>query len=318
MSDISDLKSKNLVYEDAYQFLQKPPKDISPRDLVVAKNILKEIEEWEMEYGNKEFSVLKNSSVLVAYLAYKFGMSVGLKGSELSDVYIAALVQNIGKVYMCGEDRELAYSYFSSPLKLGEEGFKDIAKAFKRYPLETSRYLKVTNLNTRIVETAINYHAVHSNLFQEGYPEVDHNISQLDTVLWFAEGLSGISFSNIPELQKNYTKGRSISIVKGFEILKEETEDIIPMFWSKASGTLITGAMLSMALSGAFPSKSKAANYTSEEVIALVNEYREGEGLGVLDTDDKLMKAAMDKAKDMLEKGYWNLMVLMVRLLGGL
>ena len=58
-----------------------------------------------MEYGSKEFSVLKNSSVLVAYLAYKFGMSVGLKGSELSDVYITALVQNIGKVYMCGEDR---------------------------------------------------------------------------------------------------------------------------------------------------------------------------------------------------------------------
>ena len=101
----SDIKSKKLVYEDAYQFLQKPPKDISQKDLVVAKNILKEIEEWEMEYGSKEFSVLKNSSVLVAYLAYKFGMSVGLKGSELSDVYIAALVQNIGKVYMCGEDR---------------------------------------------------------------------------------------------------------------------------------------------------------------------------------------------------------------------
>ena len=314
MSDLSDLtkqysdiKSKKLVYEDAYYFLQKPPKDISKKDLGIAKNILKEIEEWEMEYGKKDFSVLKNTSVLVGYLAYKFGMSVGLKQHELSDVYIAGLTQNIGKLYMCEEDKQKAYLYFSSPLKQGDKGFEQIADAFKRYPTETKNYLEDnTNLNYRIIDTAVNYHSVYSHLFKDGYPDTKLDISQLDIALWFAESLSAISFSNIQELQKNYSKGKSVSIIKGLEILKEETEERIPLFWSKASGTLLTGAMLSMALSGAFPSRSKAANFTSDEVIALVNEYREGEGLSELDTDDKLMKAAMDKAKDMLEKGYWD------------
>jgi len=41
----SDLKSKRLVFEDAYYFLQKPAKDISKKDLSIARNILKEIEE---------------------------------------------------------------------------------------------------------------------------------------------------------------------------------------------------------------------------------------------------------------------------------
>ncbi len=303
----SDIKSKKLVYEDAYHFLQKPPKDISKKDLSIAKNILKEIEEWEIEYGKKNFSVLKNSSVLVAYLAYKFGISVGLKRHELSDVYIAGLVQNIGKLYMVAEDKRKSYQYFSSPIKKGEKGFEDISEAFKRYPSETKEYLEnSTNLNYKIIDTAVNYHSVYSHLFKEGYPDVKHDISQLDMVLWFAESLSAISFSNIPELERSYSKGRSVSILKGFEILKEETEERIPLFWSKASGTILTGAMLSMALSGAIPSKAGASNYTSEEVIALVNEYREGEGLGELDADDKLMKAAMEKAKDMLEKGYWD------------
>lgn len=167
MSDISDLKSKNLVYEDAYHFLQKPSKDISKKDLDIAINILKEIEEWETKYSGKDYSVLKNSSVLVAYLAYKFGMSVGLTKHELSDVYIAGLVQNIGKIYMCGEDMGKAYEYFSSPLKVGDEGFEPIAEAFRKYPLETERYLKTTSLNQRIAETAINYHVVHSRLFKD-------------------------------------------------------------------------------------------------------------------------------------------------------
>ena len=303
----SDFKSKRLVFEDAYYFLQKPARDISKKDLSIARNILKEMEEWEIGYGRKEYSVLKNNSVLVAYLAYKFGVSIGLKKHELSDVYIAGLTQNIGKLYMCDDDKRKSYSYFASPLKAKDSGFEEISEAFKRYPSATKQYLEDnTNLNYRIIDTAVNYHSVYSHLFKEGYPDTKLDISQMDIALWFAESLSAVSFSNIPELQKNYSKGKAVSILKGFEILREETEEKIPLFWSKASGTLLTGAMLSMALSGAFPSRAKAANYTSDEVIALVNEYREGEGLSELDTDDKLMKAAMDKAKDMLEKGYWD------------
>jgi uncharacterized protein YkwD len=53
-------------------------------------------------------------------------------------------------------------------------------------------------------------------------------------------------------------------------------------------------------------SKLHAANYTSQEVIALANEDRATLGLEPLNADEKLMQAAMDKAKDMFEKGYWD------------
>jgi hypothetical protein len=53
-------------------------------------------------------------------------------------------------------------------------------------------------------------------------------------------------------------------------------------------------------------SKVRAANYTAQQVIALTNEDRSALGLSKLSTDAQLMQAAMDKARDMFAKGYWD------------
>ena len=61
---------------------------------------------------------------------------MGLDKKELSNVYIASLVQDIGKVYMCDGDKALAYEYITSPLKKGDQGFDEIAKSLKNIPLK--------------------------------------------------------------------------------------------------------------------------------------------------------------------------------------
>jgi hypothetical protein len=189
----TDLYSKELIFKGAMKFFSHPPKNIDRGDFKAAKNIIEEIEEWELKYSEKDFSILKNNSVLVGYLAYKFGEIVGLNKDELSDVYIAALVHNIGRVYMCGSKKNLAYQYTISPLKSGEEGFEEIAEALKLVPLRTQKYLEEnTKFDSNIIETASNFRSVYSNLFKEGYPNAKKDISQLDTVLWFADSLSAL------------------------------------------------------------------------------------------------------------------------------
>jgi uncharacterized protein YkwD/HD superfamily phosphohydrolase YqeK len=303
----TDLYSKELIFQGALRFFLHLPKDIDKKGFKIAKDILSEIEMWELGYGGKNYSKLKNNSILVAYLAYKFGEIVGLNKKELSNAYIAGLVQDIGKVYMCDGNKALAYEYITSPLKKGEEGFDKIAKALKNYPSQTREYLeKKTNLNSYIVDAATNYHSVYSNLFKEGYPDTDKEISQLDTVLWFADSLSAVSFSSIDQLQRNYSKDRYISLIEGFELLKEQTESKIPKFWNKASSTTLMSLVFTMVMGMVSTSKLHAANYTSQEVIALANADRAELGLEPLNADEKLMQAAMDKARDMFEKGYWD------------
>ena len=303
----TDLYSKKLIFQGALRFFLHIPKDIDKKAFKIAKDILTEIEIWELGYGNKNFSKLKNNSILVGYLAYKFGELIGLDKKELSNVYIAGLVQDIGKIYMCDGNKALAYEYITSPLKKGEKGFDEIAKALKKYPSKTREYLeKKTKLNGYIVDSATNYHAIYSNLFKEGYPDTDKEISQSDTVLWFADSLSAISFSSIDQLQRNYSKDRYISLIEGFELLREQTEEKIPKFWGKASSTTLMSLVFTMIMGMVSTSKLHAANYTSQEVIALANEDRATLGLEPLNADEKLMQAAMDKAKDMFEKGYWD------------
>ncbi len=303
----TDLYSKELIFQGALRFFLHVPKEIDKKGFKIAKNILSEIEMWELGYGGKNYSKLKNNSILVAYLAYKFGEIVGLDKKELSNAYIAGLVQDIGKIYMCNGNKALAYEYITSPLKKGEAGFDKISAALKNYPAKTREYLeKNTNLNSYIVETAANYHSVYSNLFKDGYPDVDKDISQLDTVLWFADSLSAVSFSSIDQLQRNYSKDRYISLIEGFELLREQTESKIPKFWSKTSSTTLMSLVFTMVMGMVSTSKLHAANYTSQEVIALANEDRAALGLEPLNADEKLMQAAMDKARDMFEKGYWD------------
>lgn len=303
----TDLYSKELIFEGALRFFLHTPREIDKKSFKIAKSVLAEIEAWEVQYGEEKYSRIRNNSILVGYLAYKFGEIVGLDKKELSNVYIAGLVQDIGKVYMCGEDKALAYEYISSPLKKGQEGFEKIAKALKRYPSETQKYLEShTNLNPYIVDTAANYHSIYSNLFKEGYPDADKKISQLDTVLWFADSLSAVSFSSIDELQRNYSKNRYISLIEGFELLREQTEEKIPRFWSKASSTTLMSLVFTMVMGMASTSKVDAANYTSQQVITLTNQDRAALGLAPLRADAELMQAAMDKARDMFAKGYWD------------
>ncbi|MBU1119949.1 hypothetical protein KKA50_02015 [Patescibacteria group bacterium] len=303
----TDLYSKELIFQGALRFFLHIPKEIDKKTFKIAKDILNEIEIWEIGYGNKKFSKLKNNSILVGYLAYKFGELTGLDKKELSNVYIAGLVQDIGKIYMCDGNKALAYEYITSPLKKGEKGFEEIAKALKKYPSKTREYLeKNTKLNGYIVDAAANYHSIYSNLFKEGYPDSDKEISQLDTVLWFADSLSAVSFSSIDQLQRNYSKDRYISLIEGFELLREQTEEKIPKFWGKASSTTLMSLVFTMIMGMVSTSKLHAANYTSQEVIALANEDRATLGLEPLNADEKLMQAAMDKAKDMFEKGYWD------------
>lgn len=303
----TDLYSKELIFQGALRFFLHIPKEIDKKTFKIAKSVLTEIELWELAYGNKKFSKLKNNAILVAYLAYKFGELVGLDKKELSNVYIASLVQDIGKIYMCDGNKAQAYEYITSPLKKGDKGFDKISQALKHYPSRTRRYLEEnTKLNSDIVDTAANYHSVYSNLFKEGYPDSDRNISQLDTVLWFADSLSAISFSSIDQLQRNYSKDRYISLIEGFELLREQTEEKIPKFWGKASSTTLMSLVFTMIMGMVSTSKLHAANYTSQEVIALANEDRKALGLEPLNADEKLMQAAMDKARDMFEKGYWD------------
>lgn len=303
----TDLYSKELIFDGALRFFLHIPKNVDRKSFKLAKNILTEIEEWELGYGSKKYSKIKNNAILVAYLAYKFGEIVGLEKKELSNVYIAGLTQDIGKVYMCGANKALAYEYISSPLKKGEKGFEAIAKALKQYPSKTQEYLESrTNLNPYIVDTASNYHSIYSNLFKEGYPDTDKEISQLDTVLWFADSLSAVSFNSIDQLQRNYSKDRYISLVEGFELLREQTESKIPKFWNKASSTTLMSLVFTMIMGMVSTSKIHAANYTSQQVIALTNEDRAALGLEPVQADAQLMQAAMDKARDMFEKGYWD------------
>ncbi len=303
----TDLYSKELIFNGALRFFAHPSKDIDRKSFKIAKTVLSEIETWELEYGKKNFSKLKNNAILVAYLSYKFGEIVGLTQKELSNVYIAGLVQDIGKTYMCGGNKALAYEYITSPLKKGEKGFEKILEALKLYPVQTKKYLQArTKLNFEIVETAFNYHSVYSNLFKEGYPGTDKTISQLDTVLWFADSLSAISFSSIPQLQRNYSKDRYVSLMEALDLLREQTEEKLPKFWNKTSGVTLMSLVFTMVMGMASTSKIHAAGYTSDQVVTLANEYREQQGLKPLTVDEKLAKAAYDKAKDMFEKGYWD------------
>ena len=302
----ADSKSKKLILRGALKFFAKPDRSINRGDLKEAKKILKEIELWELKYGDKDYSMLKNNSILIAYLAYKFGEIVGLDEKEKSNVYIAALVRDIGKVYMCGKEKSKAYEYLSSPLKIGDDGFQEILKVLKKYPKETKKYLKKRKVfNDDIVNISFNYHFVYSNLFEEKYLEKGEGKSQQDVVLWFADSLSAVSFSSLDVLQRNYSKDRYITLFEGLELLREQTGDMAPEFWSKTSGATLMGVVLTMVVSFSAPSKSLASDYDSEEVVSLLNEYREKEGLAPLRSSDRLSQAALLKAKDMLEKDYW-------------
>jgi uncharacterized protein YkwD len=289
------------------KFFSHAPKNVDRKDFKVAKNTIEEIEEWELEYSEKDFSISKNNSILVGYLAYKFGEIVGLNEDELSDVYIAALVQNIGKVYMCGEEKELAYEYSTSPLKAGEEGFEEISEALKQVPLKTKEYLeKNTEFESNIIDTASNFRSVYSNLFKEGYPNSKKEISQLDTVLWFADSLTALSFSSIEKLEQNYKKGSYVYLWEAFEILKEQTEEKVPQFWGKASSASLMGLVFTMMIGMSSPSEIEAANYSSQQIVDSTNRERLNRGLESLKVDSKLMNAAMNRARDMFEKQYWS------------
>ncbi|MCK9368469.1 CAP domain-containing protein [Candidatus Dojkabacteria bacterium] len=303
----ADLYSKKIIFEEAKKFYQEFFKRIDRKDFNAAKRILSVIEDWELEYGENKISTLKNNSILVAYLAFKFGQTVGLTKKNLSNVYISGLVQNIGKVYMCEDDKSLAYEYYSSPLKQGDKGFNKIARALKLYPLKTREYLEEhTNLQSEIIDTAVNYHSVHSLLFKDGYSDAQKKVSQLDTILWFADSLSAVSFGSIIQLQREYRKGKQLSLIEGFELLKDQTEEQVPKFWKKASSATLMGVIFSMAMGIASPSKSSAANYTAQEVVEHTNEERENQEVDALAVSDKLTNAALDKANDMLAKDYWS------------
>lgn len=300
----ADFHSKEIIFQQAVRFFIKPSKSINKKDLREAKKILLEIQEWELEYGGKDFSVLKNNSILVSYLAYKFGELVGFTEKELSNLYISGLVKDIGKTYICDENKALAYEYLTSPLKSEDKGFEKISEALKLYPLKTREYLeKNTNFQTSIIDSAFNFHCVYSNLFKE---KTQPGFSQSDTVLWFADSLSAVSFSSLEGLQRNYSKDRYISLVEGLELLREQTEDLAPEFWSKTSGLALMGVMLTMVVGFSNPSKSHATGYSSNEVISLVNEYREKKNLESLNPNEKLTQAAIARAQDMLKKDYWS------------
>lgn len=307
MNNLSTNNSKELIFKSAFNFFNNPFKDINLKDIKKAKEILTEIEQWELKYSGREYSTLKNSSILTAYLSYQFGQSLQFSKKELSNVYISGLVHNIGKLYICENNFEEAFRLYSSPLKVGEKGFSKISKAFKNFPQLTKWYLeKNTKFNIEIVETATTYHSIHSRLFKHGYPNIDSNISKLDTVLWFANSLSAISFSSIQGLERSYSKGKNIDIFQGIEILREQTEDKLPAFWNKASGATLASLFFTLGMGLTLPNKAKASNYDSNEVIQLVNNYRKEQGIAELYNDEKLNLAAQEKAKDMLDKGYWG------------
>lgn len=306
MNNLSTNNSKELIFKSAFSFFNNPFKDIDLKDIKKAKEILSEIEQWEIKYSGREYSTLKNSSILTAYLSYQFGQSLQFSKKELSNVYISGLVHNIGKLYI-SDNFEESFRLYSSPLKPGEKGFSKISKAFKNFPQLTKEYLeKNTKFNIEIVETATTYHSIHSRLFKHGYPNIDSNISKLDTVLWFANSLSAISFSSIQGLERNYNKGKNIDIFQGIELLREQTEDKLPAFWNKASGATLASLFFTLGMGLSVPNKAKASNYDSNEVIQLVNNYRKEQGLAMLQSDEKLNFAAQEKAKDMLTKDYWD------------
>lgn len=303
----ADIHSKELIFNGALTFFNSKSNGIDKKDFKYAKEVLVNIENWELRYGNKKYSVLKNNSILVGYLAYRFGELIGLSRKELSDIYVASLVKDVGKMYMCDGDMERSYEYFSSPLTPKDPGFEDISEALKKYPKETEVFLNEKGyFSSDIVNTAVGFHSVYSKLFKEGYPDTDRSISQLDTVLWFADSLSAISFSSIKGLERSYSKDKYISLIEGLEILRAQTGDRVPKFWDQASGTALMGVVLTMVISMSYPSKSSAAEFSSDEVVTLVNEYRRQQGLPILNVNEELVLAAMEKAKDMLEKGYWS------------
>lgn len=302
-----DQYSKEALLQNAFQFYHNPFKEISRDDLKNAKLILNELENWELEYGKKEFSTLKNNSVLVSYLAFRFGELLGLKKKDLSKLYIAGLIESIGKKYVCGEDFQKAYDNIFSHLRKGDDGFEKVKVAFRKYPTKTQEYLENKYKFSRdIVNTAVSYHSVHSNLFSRGYPNIDKDLTQLDILLWFANSLSAISFSSNELLKRNYRNDKYVSIIEALEILRDQTESKIPMFWSRASNATLMGVIFALSLGITSPSKVKSANYTSEEVVNLVNEYRSANGLEIVDVDLQLVEAARKKAMDMFEKDYWD------------
>lgn len=303
----SDLYAKEIIHKGAHKFFARPAKTINKNDYKIAKKVLSEIEDWELSFSDKKFSILKNDSVLVAYLAYKFGELFGLDEESLSNVYIAGLVQNIGKMYMCGENKKLAYKYNISSLKSGEKGFEKIAKALKQIPIETRKYLRDrTQLNDSIVDSASDFRYVYSTVFKEGFDHSNNNISQLESVLWFAESLSALSFSSIESLERNYKKGTYVSLLSAIDLLKEQTEAKIPEFWSKTTSTNLISLVFTMIMTMSSPSKLYAANYNEEQVIAITNQNRKSQNIGLLAVDAKLMQAAINKAQHMFDEQYWS------------
>ncbi len=303
----SDLKSKQVIFELGLKFFQRPSKNINKKEFKIAKEILSEVENWELEFGEKDFSMLKNNSILVSYLAYKFGELVGLDEKNLSDVYISGLISEIGKKYICNDNYKLAYEYVSSPLKIDDLGFEKISESLKLFPLKTKQYLEENaKLNSNIINTSYRFHSVYSKLLDESLLQKGEEITQVDSVLWFANSLSAVSFSSIEGLQRNYSKGSYVSLFEGMELLREQTFDKAPEFWDKASGAALMGLFFTMVLTLSTTTKISAANYEAEEVVELLNNFREEEGLPPLIANEKLAKAAMDKAKDMLENEYWD------------
>ncbi len=304
----ADLHSKQVIFLSAFKFLSKPSKEINRKDLKIAKKILTEIENWEVKHGKKDFSMIKNNSILVAYLAYKFGELLGLEKKELSDLYISGLVHEIGKTYICSENRALAYEYINSSLKKGDAGFEKISEALKLYPRKTKEYLnKETNLSQNIVDISSSFHLVYSNLFKEDSLKNKKDISQVEAILWFANSLSAVSFSSLEGLQRNYSKDKYVSLFEGLELLRQQAGDRAPEFWDKtSSGAALMGVFLTVVISFLPPQKISAKGYGAEEVISLLNEHRGKEGLEPLNSNEKLTQAAMDKARDMIENDYWS------------
>jgi uncharacterized protein YkwD len=64
--------------------------------------------------------------------------------------------------------------------------------------------------------------------------------------------------------------------------------------------------VFSMIIGMTSPSETDAANYSAQQVIDIVNDERLNKGLESLDVDSRLMDAAMNKARDMFEKQYWD------------
>ncbi len=299
-----DLYSKASLISSAFKFYYNPLKTISKEDFKTAKQI---IEGWELEHSTNTYSIFKNDAILVGYLSYRLGEVLGLKKKELSNLYISALVQGIGKLYACGGDKEMAYKCFTSPLRKGDEGFDQIKRAIKKYPSETLKYLtENTKLNSDIISTSTSYHSVHSNLFASGYPNVDTDITQLDSILWFANSLSAISFASEELLKRNYREGKYVSIIEALEILREQTSEKVPNIWGTLSNATLVGFIFALSFGINPSSRVQAANYNPDEVVALVNEYRNKKGLDSLTVDEKLVEAARLKAQDMLNKDYWD------------